>query len=181
MLFGKNHPARTGRRRVRAPRQAPERLSVLMQHRSVATKLWHTGCVGGSQSRAADAAVVWGARPQIGAGGTWDHRARYHTANISTANLFSVLRCLHNGCNAVAVDALSIEVKNAIRRWHLWALRAELRKPPRGGIQPRGLFPSLLCRRGVLRRAGRALAEGAWRTGDGLHGAGHAPGGEVYE
>src|SRR5436190_21134176 len=60
MLFGKNHPARTGRRRVRAPRQAPERLSVLMQHRSVATKLWHTGCVGGSQSRAADAAVVWG-------------------------------------------------------------------------------------------------------------------------
>src|SRR5436190_5074707 len=143
MLFGKNHPARTGRRRVRAPRQAPERLSVLMQHRSVATKLWQTGCVGGSQSRAADAAVVWGhgRRSERGEHGTI---VPVITANISTANLFSVLRCLHNGCNAVAVDALSIEVKNAIRRWHLWALRAELRKPPRGGIQPRGLSPSLL-------------------------------------
>src|SRR5437762_8732976 len=57
MLFGKNHPARTDRRRVRVPRGAPERLSVLMQHRSVATKLWHTGCVGGSRNHAA---VVWG-------------------------------------------------------------------------------------------------------------------------
>src|SRR5436305_413680 len=70
MLFGTDHPARTGRRRVRALQKASGRLSVLMQHRSVATKLWHTGCVGEPRNRSADAVLVWGHGRKRGEHGT---------------------------------------------------------------------------------------------------------------
>ena len=60
MLFGSEHPAEAGRRRVKAPERASKRLPMLMLDRRTATKLWHTGCVAKLRNSAADAAVAWG-------------------------------------------------------------------------------------------------------------------------
>jgi len=113
MLMGAEQPSEIGRRRVAAPQRASDHLLVLTSTVELPQSFGILVAFSGSQAVQQERQPCGGAAAKR-TGGRWHQRGRYRAAMSPPRTFSSGIDVNRVSVKALAVDALSIEVKNAI-------------------------------------------------------------------